>query len=371
MKTVYIISLKFAPGLKKEFIAIGENLKKSGVRIKYIISEEYSNIEGNCNEVFYVDTKNGIKNLTFDTLKLFFDKKFMEIFSKDYPSFILFYNPHPFNPKLARMIKDKFPDALLALYLHDPYKPDKSHYGLKKSLYMNIVEFIQGLTVKYMDYIISPSEYSSYLFKKKYPEFKEKNYVAPLLIPDQKLDTNKERKYFSIVGGAHSATGHDTFIELINYVAKKNLNYKFFIISSSKISHFLKKLDNKARKFLKVMNKNLIKDSEINEVISQSYAVFRLDREVTQSGVIPVAYMNKTPVIVRDIPGLRQHVKHKQTGYIVPFDCTPEDLMIAMDFVKKNFNELSRNARKYYEEVWAEWNFKKYYGWLVELLKSQ
>jgi len=36
-KTAYIISLKFAPGLKKEFELLGENIRSKGLRIKYLL----------------------------------------------------------------------------------------------------------------------------------------------------------------------------------------------------------------------------------------------------------------------------------------------------------------------------------------------
>ncbi|RLG69067.1 MAG: hypothetical protein DRO11_08275 [Methanobacteriota archaeon] len=281
---------------------------------------------------------------------------------------MLFYNPHPLNPKIAKAIKKEFPRAILSLYLHDPYKPTKSPYGFKKGLYIRLVEHVQALTVKYMDVVISPSEYSATLFKKRFPNFKDKHYIAPLLIPDQKVNPDKKRRYFSIIGGAHSATGHDTFVELVNYSAEKNLDYRFCLISSSKIDEFLKKLTKRGRKILELINKPIIKDSEIYDVVGRSLAVFRLDKEVTQSGVIPVCYMNATPVIARDIPGLRQHVWHGETGYLIPANSSLQDVIHAMEYVKAHFDELSQKARKAYEDIWAEWNFDKYYGWLMQLL---
>ena len=126
-------------------------------------------------------------------------------------------------------------------------------------------------------------------------------------------------------------------------------------------------LSKEAQKILKVVNKNLITDSEINKILSESYAVFRLDKEVTQSGVTPVAYANDTPVIVRDIPGLTQHVRHKENGYIVSDACGSEELVNAMNYTKLNFHHMSRTARKSYEETWAEWNWDKYYDWLKNI----
>lgn len=368
LETVYIISLKFAPGLKKEFMVLGGNVYKKGGHIKYIISDAYSKLQGKDEQVEYIPTKDGIKGISLDTLKFINGKRFLNILSSAPPLFVCFYNPHPLNPVISRLIRKNFPQTQLALYLHDPYKPDKRPYGAAKGAYILAVEFIQGRTIQYMDYVISPSEYSSQLFRKRYPRFKGKNYIAPLLVPDQGVSVETRRKYFSIVGSAHTATGHDTFVELVNYAASKRLDYNFALISSGNLSNYLGHLDANANKLLKIINKRIILDSEINEVVRESYAVFRLDKEVTQSGVVPVAYMNETPIIARRIPGLSQHVLHEKSGYVVPSECSSKDLVAAMDYVQDNFTELSRNARQSYEEIWAEWNFDKYYGWLIELL---
>jgi glycosyltransferase involved in cell wall biosynthesis len=369
-KSVYIISLKFAPGLKKEFEVLGENMARKGMAVKYLLSENYKMLEGMQADVTYVSTQNSVRGMIYDTLKHSGSKDMLKMFLSCPPKCICIYNPHPLNPHLAKNVKKHFPNTVGALYLHDPHKPDKKSYGFLKSTYIRMAESVQSLTIKYMDYIISPSEYSSQLFRQRYPKFKGQNYIAPLLIPDKKQKENGSRRFFSIVGGAHLATGHDTFVDLINFVAKKGLNYKFALISSSNIERCTEALNEKAKKLVKIINRKIIKDSEIDEIIRESYAVFRLDREVTQSGVVPVSYMNKTPVIARAIPGLTQHVWHEKTGYIVPFDCSPEDLVRAMEFVQDNFAELSANARMSYEDIWAEWNFDQYYGWLVEILKN-
>ncbi len=370
-KIAYIISLKFAPGLKKEFTVIGRHLRRHGFNVRYVISDEYSKLEYNDEGMVFIPIKNGIKGMIFDVVRNFNMKETMKIFVSDPPGFVLFYNPHLLNPRLAYLIKKKFPDVILALYLHDPYKPDKSFYKFRKSAYIKVVEFVQKLTVKYMDYVVSPSKYSSELFLKRYSWFKGRNYIASLLVPDEKVNLNSDRKYFCIVGGAHPATGHDSFVDLVNYVATEKLDFSFCLISSSNMNGFLEKLSDDGRKILRIINKPIIKDSEIYDVVSQSFAVFRFDREVTQSGVIPVSYMNATPVIARNIPGLRQHVWHKETGYLIHENSSPDNIIQAMNYVKENFHELSKNARKRYEDIWAEWNFDRYYDWLIDLLKEK
>lgn len=369
-KSAYIISLKFAPGLNKEIVVLGENIRKRKINVRYLLSEKYVNLEGKPENVEYITTANSIQGIMLETLKYINSETFMRIFSAHPPHFLCFYNPHPLNPFIARLARTKFPEVTLSLYLHDPYKSDKKPYGTIKATYITLAEFIQGLTVRYMDHVIFPSDYSAQIFEKRYPKFKGEIHIAPLLVPDQVVLDGRKRRFFSMVGCAHQATGHDTFIELVNYVAANGLDYEFALISSSNISRCLDQLSCQGQKILKVIRKGLITDSEINGVIRESYAVFRLAKEVTQSGVIPVSYMNATPVIVRDIVGHTQHVEDKHNGYIVSRNCTPEELITAMDFVKTNYAELAKNARKSYEEVWAECNWGKYYMWLMKILKS-
>ena len=364
----YIISVKYAPGSNKEFVIFGDNLQRKGFDVRYILAHPYKDLEWVREGSEFITVSNGIRNIFIDFLRYLNGKKIIEIFSNYPPVFICFYNAHPLNPVIAQLVRRKFPEAVISVYLHDPYKPDKSPYGWKKSLYISIAEIVQDWTVKYVDHVISPSEYSQKLFRLRHPSFSGETHLAPLLIPDTFRNSSQTRKYFSMVGRAHKATGHDTFIELVNYAAEKDLNFKFCLISSSNISGFLERLTEKGRARLRVINKKVITDSEIDEVVCQSYAVFRLAKEVTQSGVIPVSYMNATPVIATDIPGHSQHVWHGETGYLVPNNSSPQDIVQAMEYVKAHFYELSRKARKAYKDIWAEWNFDKYYGWLMQLL---
>ena len=79
--------------------------------------------------------------------------------------------------------------------------------------------------------------------------------------------------------------------------------------------------------------------------------------------------MNGSTVIARDIPGLRQHLRHKENGYLLPHDFNNEDVWEATEFVKIHHAELSSLARRDFEEIWAEDNFEKYYRWLLNYFK--
>jgi glycosyltransferase involved in cell wall biosynthesis len=367
-KSAYIISLKFAPGLMKEFAVIGENLKLEGFSINYLLANSYKHLDYELGGTIYLTTSKSIKEILYDSLRLYFSKKFNELMEADENlKFVLFYNPHILNFIVARIVKKRYKRITTVLYLHDPYKSEKRAYGFFKALYISLVELLQKLTVNYIDHVIFPSEYSHKIFLNHYQKYRGQLHIAPLLVPDQWDGNEANTQLFSIVGGYHNATGHDTFIKLINYVAENNLDFRFGIVSSSDISKLLSQLSVKGRGLVEIINKKLIKDSEINAMVCQSYGIFRLDREVTQSGVVPVAFMNGTPVIVRDIPGLTQHVKHGFNGYIVPFACTFLDLVKAMEYIINNYEKLSLNARKSYENLWADNNFIKYYFWINAL----
>jgi glycosyltransferase involved in cell wall biosynthesis len=288
----------------------------------------------------------------------------------DRPAALYFYNTHPMNPLLARKVRRRFPGTAVVLHLHDPYKPDKRAYGRRGSLRIRTVEFVQKLTVRQADHIVFPSDYSRELFQSRYQRFSGATHVAPLLIPDRPDATVPPRTCFSMVGRMHRATGHDTFRELVNYAGGKGLAYQFALVCSNDLSKYLSQVLPQGRESLTVISRRLIEDAVIDTVMKQSYASLRLAKEVTQSGVVPVAYMNRTPVIARDIPGLRQHVRHEHNGYLVPGDCGPVHLVAALEYVKANFARLSANARRSYEETWSERNWDTHYGWLMQLLEG-
>lgn len=372
MKCVYIVSLKYAPGLKKEFVVFGENLRRSGCSVRYVLSRKYQNLEWNCQDMHFLTGSDSVAAVLADTVLVSRIKKSTaRLFQQWPPQFVLFYNPHPLNVYISKFTKHNFPNAKLAVYLHEPYKPDKKPYGKVKSAYFYVTELLQSICLEYTDYVILPSLLALRRFRKRHRAYRGQVHLAPILVPDRIPLSNKGRKYFSMVGGVNLATGHQQFARLVKHVATKEVGYPLLLVTSSDLPVYLKQISKKASSVLRLVNQRLITDREIDEAIGTSFAVLRLDEEITQSGVIPVAFMNGTPVIVRNLPGFAQHVKHKYNGYVVSQDCSTTALLEAMDFVKENFPELSANARRSYEETWAEWNWGQYYGWLLDLVRVE
>jgi glycosyltransferase involved in cell wall biosynthesis len=369
--SAYIVSLKYAPGLKKEFVLLGEKLRRRGADVNYVVARPYQHLSDiNADRMIYLTDSTNLRALVLETAKYLSSRSgFADIFRSSPPDFVCCYNFHPLNIFILRYLKRTFPKCVTALYIHEPHKPDKRPYGLTKGMYIRVFELLQSISLNYADHVILPSELACELFVSRYRGYSGSVHYAPILVPDKRNSgISKERKFFTYAGGVHRATGFDTFIDLVNHSASLKAGFEFLAITSSNIDGYLRGLSPEGRGVLTLINKRTITDQEIDEAISASFSVLRLDREITQSGVVPVCFMNATPVIVRDLPGFTQHVKHAHDGYVVTDPCSPAEIMKGMMFVKQHFDELSRHARKSYEEIWAEHNWARYYQWLIDIL---
>jgi glycosyltransferase involved in cell wall biosynthesis len=154
------------------------------------------------------------------------------------------------------------------------------------------------------------------------------------------------------------------FLSLVNLVAARKGETSFKLVTRNDVTEDLLMLSDEGRTLLTLINKSRISDEEISDTVADSIALFLPHRQVTQSGNVPVAFRWGTPVIARDLPGFSQHVAHKETGYLVPREVTPSQLLTAVRYVKNNFFRLSQNARAFFEDTFSESNWEKYYGWL-------
>jgi len=188
---------------------------------------------------------------------------------------------------------------------------------------------------------------------------------APILLPEKPEFFMVKRKFISLIGNLNQSRGPDDFFSLINYVAEIGEDLQFRLLTRSNIEESIQLLSPKAKQIIEIINKPLILDDEIAETVAESIAIFLPHKQAAQSGNIPVSFREGTPVIARDIPGLSQHIRHKENGYLFAFESSPEQILEAVNFVKKNFTELSREARYDFEKYFAEHNWNRYYQWLT------
>ena len=367
----YIVSCKYAPGLLKEFLLLGRNIQRHGWHVKYLLSSEYGwMLEGLDIDVAFVSSSKSVSQILLDIMRYPFAMKKVctESFQSAKPAFICFYNTHPLNFAIARLANRFSLDGIRAVFLHEPAKPDKARYGWKGSLFFRITELIQKISIISSTDVILPSSLAMRLFSKYFPRYHGKSHYAPILIPDCPGQSVGKRRYFSIVGRFNFSKRLDTFIDAANYAAQNGLNFHFQIVTSSPIDKSIKQLTPQANEKVRIINRNNISDKDISKAIAESFAVLCLHSMVTQSGVVPVAFMNSTPVIVPDEPGFTQFVRHKSNGWVLPEGFSNRDIVEAMESVRQNFDSLHAGARHSYLDLFAENNWQKHYTWLIDSL---
>jgi glycosyltransferase involved in cell wall biosynthesis len=367
----YIVSIKYAPGLFKEFTTMGKKLEEQGFSVKYLISKEYEwMVENNGFDIIYISSSKNMFGILIETACYYFGmrRKLKNVFKESFPDFTCVYNPHPLNAALLKLAKRIKSDGIRTIYLHEPGKPKNASYGFKGNLFFRIVDFCQKKAVSMTTDVILPSPFAVQRFRQFFPDYSRRIHYAPILLSDSSVKTNQKRKYFTIIGRFNFSKQLDEFIELINYAAGRQ-NYEFQIVTASNIDSYISKLSHQARQKVHIVRQSRITDKQISTALSQSVAVFCIHSNVTQSGVVPVAFMNSTPVIARSSPGLTQFVKHNINGWVVNDNFSICDLLWAMNSVKENFDRLSKNSRNSYLELFDKKNWGKYYGSLLGCLE--
>lgn len=376
-KNILIVSAKYAPGLFKEFVFFGEKLEKLGCNISYILAQKYQDRfnerpdrKSQLSNYHYLFSSANGKEIIKDTIDYQFSlgREIDTIFADRSPDFVFVYNPHPLNYLILKQARAANPRCETAIYLHEPYKPDKYLYGVSGYIYFKIVDICQQISLKYANNIILPSAYAVELFKQRFPNFSGKTYLVPILVPDKKI-TQQERKFYTIAGLMNEGKGLDKFCELIEYIAAKKLDYQFRILTSSNIQPYLSTLSQAAKSITSIENPKSITDEEMFRAHAQSEAFFLLHTTATQSGAMIVAFMQGTPVIARNIPAFAQFITDRENSCLVPKDCTVEDLLAAMKYVRANNSQLSLNARKTYECSFSSQSWNHHYSWLLDILE--
>jgi glycosyltransferase involved in cell wall biosynthesis len=293
---------------------------------------------------------------------------YKKLFFQHPPSAVLLVSWHPMNFIFLHLIKVRYPKIPVIIWLHEPYKDEKKVYKLKATI-IYLVEFFQTLSLHYVDVAILHSNRALRLFDKRYPKFKGLKKMIPLPFRDDGLDRTMVRRYISFLGRADQAKGIELFFELVQSVATETEDWLFQIVTASNIQPYLEKLSPQARLRLSVINKGQISDGDLREAASRSLAVLALYKETTQSGFIPVALMKGAPVIGTNIEGITECIRDGETGIIVSAKPSLDEIRTAIEYINKNFIEMSSRCRLYYLSTIDDQNWEQQYGWLREFVQ--
>jgi glycosyltransferase involved in cell wall biosynthesis len=353
---IFIVSLKLNPGHLAQVSGIYRTISshhdatailsngfeiyniigRDVVALKYGFSDSYFNIIKST--ICFIATASSSKSM-FNHFKVV--------------DLVVFQCPHPINIVIMRKLRKENPRVKFASWIHEYGEMSFSNYSPGQVFNLLLNKFLISLLRPLSDFIIlsSPKTRNDYLIK--HPKDEKKLVQVPLIFNDRSLGATEERCHFSFIGVATKNKGIDIFFRIVTQAVINGCGYKFLIVTKSDINRYLDGLPAGSEGFLDVVNSGNITDSEIDRAIRSSLAVLYPARMVTQSGVVPVAFMHGTPVIGSNVIGLRDQIIDGVSGLLVENFEDPYEWLRKMDDCTVRFDELSVSARRNFCEHYS------------------
>lgn len=298
---INLVCLNFAPAHINHLIAYAKCLKKE--KIKFLLANKFDLFEEeilDLGNIEYIDNKIDINKEVY-----------------------IYFSPSEKNYRIAERVH-KAGGKNIYLY-HEPWRGYLNYMNemgtIMNKLKVVPIHFFQTLMLKKSDLIILPSNHAVKLFNRYENKANKYHYKKiDLLVNDyyEKGLPSSKRKYFSYIGTIAFTHAFDKYIDFVcdNY---KKVEFKFLIATRSKIN------SESMAKLMPVIqaNKIIIYDGKVlsNEVMNkcylESFACWTAYKTTTQSGVIPMSYMNGTPVVATHHGSFEDYVISSRTGEYV------------------------------------------------------
>lgn len=339
MKTVYIMSAKYAPGHFSHMLAYYKIFQAKGYAPCLLLDEQYADfITESSNYNYRLLNKEG---LNFPDLLFIYN-----LSVKD--SYII--------NQLSKSNKSKKKSKVFFVY-HEPWYGIKKWYLDLKNGNESLRECVKSLgryffvrnLLKKCDKVILPSQKAYKNYEKICRKFNENYTVFPLVFTDEstgKLSLT-DKKYFSFISTASNSKNFQKFIEYIKYRSKKDQYSLFQIATRTDISEFiddeLKALIHSKR--LIVNHGHDLSNEEINHAYAVSNCTWMLYNRSTQSGALCKSFMFGAPVIASDIGSFRE-VVNETNGIILNKDASFDEIDVAYRRILECLYAYSEGARK-------------------------
>jgi len=195
------------------------------------------------------------------------------------------------------------------------------------------------------------------IFQQKYPNiffFIARLALKDYGIPDINITKQKDKITFLFFGTIRKNKGLPLFIDAVNNLNKKYPNRIHVIIAGlcqrNNWCEYEKLMEDPS---IFETHISLIPNSMIPNLFQQSHYVVLPYLDVTQSGVLAVAYQYEIPAIASDFPEFRNDIQEGETGYL----CTPNDSLALTKKMEEviqrhdlNYTQMTNNLSKYIQE---------------------
>lgn len=260
----------------------------------------------------------------------------------------------------SRVVLELNKKVPVAMFIHDVV--EHPYYQQKIIWIKNQLKFPYIRRAwKKSDKIVLLSENSKKLFSQRYPSLFNKVDVVKLgahvpVANEKKPDgITTEKDYFLFFGRMDKYKG---IINLLNAYTKQRdrIDSKLILAGNGDLTEEEQVLIETGENQI-VLLKRYIEDGEMIWLFKNAKAVVLPYIEASQSGVLAIAYWFGKPVVVSNLDGLTEFVRHGETGYIYEKQDGLEEILRFMDNSEIDY---SKSIHKYYMEH-MDWqrNLKK------------
>lgn len=276
------------------------------------------------------------------------------------PHTIHFLNTHPLNNLIIHATRYK-----TVLTCHDPIQ----HSGDKNKFIMYLFKLNALWQLKRVDRIVV---HGKDLAKDLTRQNIMSEKIVCMPIGDFAFFTNflkseiKEDNSILFFGRIKPYKGIKYLIEAESIMSKKISDYKIVIAGEGNITPYEKDVKNNP-KF--VIINEYISDSDVAVLFQKASIVVLPYVEATQSGIIPIAYAFKKPVVVTNVGSIPEVVEDGLTGFIVP-PRNSELLANAIIKILKNDSLRIQMGENAYRKMKDELSWDKIAGKTVEVYEN-
>ena len=322
-----VVSLRFAPGHIAHLRAYYKLFSALGCDVRLFLNSGYKPFISGIDGVEYVETTDAIMNW--------------------HPDRVLSYNIANENIRLAK--KCRAANVPFFYVLHEPWDSIRELLTLRQRIPRRIAaNIVNYLTSHYAHKVILASENG----KQKYTQYMKRcnsNYaVFPLIFCDDYDEMlEAKRQYFSYIGGFTVMRGRGEFLDFIKYSIEKKLDYKFCIASRNHVDVSSPILQKAIREgILVVFDGKPMSSEEINLHYREAICSWNAYKSSTQSGVLPNALMQGSPVLVTNRGDSADIVTDKKQGCFISLPHNNEEIKEAFEYIRDHLDTMSQAARE-------------------------
>jgi hypothetical protein len=364
MTQVCIAQVHFSISFLKYFLPLGDFLRTRGLDVKFLLPSGYrSHIPER--QVAYCEFMGASESssLIIDTIHFAFGGwlTWVRLFQRSNFDFLILFSTHPLSPAIFFIGRILAPRCKLVLCIHEP-ETRKSVVSLKARMAACIREALQGVSVVLCHDVVLFSPFAEKLFRKKYRHFKGDIHQTCLVVSRVELPV-VVRDAVNMANKLYPDGRDRLFADLVCFGKDIVPELKFRLVTGDDIDGRLGELA--ADGAFELVNPDFLSDEMIIDSINRAKVQILGHRNITQSGVLPLAFQCGTPVLARDLPGFSQFVRHKENGYLVPLGASLEKWLEGIQYILDHFDAMSEACRRSYDELFAPENLEEYYGWVL------